>query len=218
MRSQVRRETILQAAAAVFAAQGYHQASMRDIAREAGGSLAGLYHHFATKEEILYAISARAFDTVIAGAEAALAAGGSPEERLRGFVGNHLAYFAGHLTEMKVLSHESDSLTGDRRREIQARKRHYVGLAEQVLGRLGSGLGSEPAGRDGGPATLNGRETRISALALFGMMNWIYTWYRRGEDLDLTPEGGADIHRIARLMSEIFLWGYPAAPSAAHHA
>ena len=58
-RSQVRREGILKGAAAVFAAQGYHRASMRDIARAAGGSLAGLYHHFATKEDILYAISAR---------------------------------------------------------------------------------------------------------------------------------------------------------------
>jgi hypothetical protein len=118
---------------------------------------------------------------------------------------------------MKVLSHESDSLTGEHRREIQERKRHYVGLAEQVL--AGLGMDREPSAQNGGPAR-NGRETRLSALALFGMMNWIYTWYRRGEDLDLTPAaaGGADIRRIARLMSEIFLWGYLQAPSASNHA
>jgi AcrR family transcriptional regulator len=205
VRSQARREAILQAAASVFAAHGYHRASMRDIARAAGGSLAGLYHHFATKEEILFAISTRAFDTVITGAETALQNGGSGEERLRVFVDNHLGYFAGHLTEMKVLSHESESLTGEHRREIQERKRRYVALAEHVL----SGLdGVDGAPRNG--ARANGRDTRLSALALFGMMNWIYTWYRRGEDLDLTPagKGGADIHRISRLMSEIFLRGY----------
>jgi len=214
-RSQVRREGILRAASEVFAAQGYHRASMRDIARDAGGSLAGLYHHFATKEEILYAISVRAFDTVIAGAEAALGTPGSAEERLRRFVDNHLLYFAGHLTEMKVLSHESDSLTGEHRRAIQERKRHYVHLAETVL----SGLGPDVLCAEGAKAR-NGRDTRLSALALFGMMNWIYTWYRRGEDLDLTPagDGGGDIQRIARLMSEIFLWGYLRAPSTSAHA
>jgi AcrR family transcriptional regulator len=214
VRSQARRQAILDAAATVFAAQGYHRASMRDIARSAGGSLAGLYHHFATKEEILFAISAGAFDTVISGAEAALARGGTPEERLARFVDNHLGYFAGHLTEMKVLSHESDSLTGERRREIQERKRHYVELAEQVL----SGLGE--SGTQNGGRTRNGRDTRLSALALFGMMNWIYTWYRRGEDMDLTPAGagGADIRRIGRLMSDLFLWGYLKTPSASNHA
>jgi TetR/AcrR family transcriptional regulator, cholesterol catabolism regulator len=212
-RTQEKRADILRAAARVFAAKGYHQASMRDIARTTPASLAGLYYHFPTKEEILYEISASTFDTVMEGAKAALDRGGDPETRLRAFVDNHLAYFAAHLTEMKVLSHESDSLTGERREQIQERKRRYVALAESLLASL------DGNGQRGSKA--QARETRLSTLALFGMMNWIYTWYRPGGEAE--PPAAAsmpdDIRRISRLMSELFLTGYaPGSGSRSHRA
>jgi AcrR family transcriptional regulator len=180
-----RRDEILRVAARIFAEKGYHRASMRDIARAAGSSLGGLSYYFPTKEGILYEVSARAFDTVLEGARAA-AAIASPEERLRQFVRHHLGYFGTHLTEMKVLSHESDSLTGEHRREIQERKRSYVALATSIAGSL-PGAGAR-------------RDLRISALALFGMMNWIYTWYRSA--------GDGDMEVIAATMSDIFLNGF----------
>jgi AcrR family transcriptional regulator len=209
-RTQEKRADILRAAARVFAAKGYHQASMRDIARTTPASLAGLYYHFPTKEEILYEISASAFDTVMEGAKAALDHGGDPETRLRAFVDNHLAYFAANLTEMKVLSHESDSLTGERHEQIQERKRRYVALAESLLASLGNGKrGSKE----------QARETRLSTLALFGMMNWIYTWYRPGGEAEPPAMASMpdDIRRISRLMSEIFLTGYAPGPGSPGH-
>jgi AcrR family transcriptional regulator len=186
-RYQDKRNEILRVASRVFAEKGYHRASMRDIARAAGSSLAGLYHYFPTKEGILYEISARAFDTVLAGAEAGERAAESGEGRLRLFVRSHLAYFGEHLTEMKVLSHESDSLTGDYRRRIQERKRSYVALATRIVGGL--------------PGVRAGQDLHIPVLALFGMMNWIYTWYR--------SEGDGDLDDIAATMSDLFLGGFP---------
>jgi AcrR family transcriptional regulator len=191
-RYQDRRNEILRVAAGIFAEKGYHRASMRDIARAAGSSLAGLYHYFPTKEEILYEISARAFDTVLAGAEAGEQAAESPEGRLRHFVRNHLGYFGEHLTEMKVLSHESDSLTGDYRRRIQERKRSYVALATGIVTSL--------------PGVRAGQDLHIPVLALFGMMNWIYTWYR--------SEGDGDLELIAATMSDLFLGGFRGAGQA----
>jgi len=211
-RTQEKRADILRAAARVFAAKGYHQASMRDIARTTPASLAGLYYHFPNKEEILYEISASAFDTVMEGAQAVLDQGGDPEARFRAFVDNHLAYFAGHLTEMKVLSHESDSLTGERREQIQERKRRYVALAESLLSNLG-GNGKMASKKE------QARQTRLSTLALFGMMNWIYTWYRPGGEAE--PPAAAsmpdDIRRISQLMSGIFLTGYAPEPGSPGH-
>lgn len=183
-RFEDKRNDILRVASRIFAEKGYHQASMRTIAQAAGSSLAGLYHYFPTKEEILYEVSARAFDTVIAHADSDARGAASPEERLRQFVRNHLAYFGAHLTEMKVLSHESDSLGGEYRRQIQERKRSYVGLATEIIGEL-PGAGE--------------RDLRVPVLALFGMMNWIYTWYRSADD--------GDIETIAATMSDIFLGG-----------
>jgi len=191
-RYQDRRDRIVRLAARVFAEKGYHEATMRDVARAARSSLAGLYYYFPSKEEILFAISARALDTVIAGALTSRHGTPSPEDRLRAFVANHLGYFAAHLTEMKVLSRESDALTGAYRREIQERKRVYVALATEIVG----GLRPAPA-----PAP------RLAALALFGMMNWIYTWYRTPGDQDATAGETPGIDAIAAMMSDIFLNG-----------
>ena len=213
--TQEKRADILRAAARVFAAKGYHQASMRDIARTTPASLAGLYYHFPNKEEILFAITASTFDTVMAGAQAIRDRGGDPESQLRDFVDNHLSYFAAHLTEMKILSHESDSLTGERREQIQERKRRYVALAESLLANLdrnGNGNGTRASKE-------RERETRLSTLALFGMMNWIYTWYRPGGEAEPPAAAAmpADIRRISRLMSGIFLTGYASGPALPGH-
>jgi AcrR family transcriptional regulator len=58
-------EGILRQAAAVFCARGYHRASMRDIARTTGVSLAGLYYYFPSKEHLLYLIQRQAFETLV---------------------------------------------------------------------------------------------------------------------------------------------------------
>jgi len=52
-----RREEILEAAKACFAREGFHATSMRDIYRECGVSAGAVYNHFASKEEIVRALS-----------------------------------------------------------------------------------------------------------------------------------------------------------------
>jgi len=52
-----RREEILEAAKACFAREGFHATSMRDIYRECGLSAGAVYNHFASKEEIVRALS-----------------------------------------------------------------------------------------------------------------------------------------------------------------
>ena len=50
------RQRVVEAAIELFASQGFASASIRDLASAAGVSLAGLYHHFASKDEILFEI------------------------------------------------------------------------------------------------------------------------------------------------------------------
>jgi AcrR family transcriptional regulator len=58
-RTRGRRPEILDAALAVFSSSGFHGGSLRDIARRAGLSQAGLLHHFPSKEHLLRAVLAR---------------------------------------------------------------------------------------------------------------------------------------------------------------
>ena len=57
--SLARRDEILQAAEICFARQGFHQTTIRDVIRESGLSAGCIYGHFATKEDLIEAISER---------------------------------------------------------------------------------------------------------------------------------------------------------------
>src|SRR5271169_3508167 len=111
-------EAILRQAAAVFCARGYHQASIRDIARATGVSLAGLYYYFASKEELLYLIQRHTFETILACAQQGITPNQSPEERLRALIRLHLQFFLDHPNEMKVLTHEEAWLGKAHGREV----------------------------------------------------------------------------------------------------
>lgn len=67
-KSAQRANDILDAAATVFAANGYHGGSLRDIARQLDVSLTSVVHHFGTKYELLEAVLERA-DRTTSGTE-----------------------------------------------------------------------------------------------------------------------------------------------------
>ena len=56
---------ILDYATEIFADKGYEGASMRDLSRLSGISLAGLYYYFESKEKLLYFIQHHTFTTII---------------------------------------------------------------------------------------------------------------------------------------------------------
>jgi AcrR family transcriptional regulator len=56
-----RREAIINVAALHFAQQGFHAVSMRDIAKANGSSVAALYNHFESKDDLLLAVGERFF-------------------------------------------------------------------------------------------------------------------------------------------------------------
>jgi len=177
---------ILEHATEVFCEKGYAGASMRDLARATGMSLAGMYHYFGSKERLLYLIQRDTFTTILSRLRAEVAKAGDTEQALRGFIFNHLQYFLDHQQAMKVLSHEDDALTGAYGREIADLKRQYYRICRELLNRYKKEKGLQFDGR-------------TALLSLFGMMNWIYTWY------NLRLDGGAQ--RLSTEMSEIFFRG-----------
>jgi AcrR family transcriptional regulator len=186
-----RFQALLAHAARVFADRGYDRTTMRDLAAATGMSLAGMYYYVQGKEDLLYHIQERCFTEVLEGAEAAVAAAADPHERVAAFIHHHVTFFASHMAEMKVLSHEAAALTGERLQRITAIKRRYVDRLERLL-------------RDVAPEQ-RPAERSAAAYALFGMMNWIYNWY--------DPAGPLDADRLAELVTRIFLGGFAEARS-----
>jgi len=194
-KSDRKLQHILERAAEVFARKGFEGASMRDLSRSTGMSLAGLYHYVPSKQQLLHRIQMDAFSRILERLEERLAGVVDPEARVRVLIENHLEYFLAHPDEMKVFTHEAEALEGSYRSEVGAIKRRYYELAMQLFRELQS----TGKAREG--------NARAAVLALFGMMNWIYTWHRPGSD------PGA--RELAETFAEIFLHGALAAGDGA---
>ncbi|GBD33193.1 HTH-type transcriptional repressor KstR2 [bacterium HR33] len=186
-----RLDHLLAVAARVFAQKGYHATTMRDLARASGMSLAGMYYYVRGKNELLYLIQERCFREVIDGAERSIGEAATPLERVERFIRHHVLFFARRMDAMKVLSHEANSLKGKHLERIKALKRRYVKMLAELLAELDAECG-DPL------------DPQLSAYALFGMMNWIYTWYN--------PRGPVSPRALAEHFSRLFLYGARGAP------
>jgi TetR/AcrR family transcriptional regulator, cholesterol catabolism regulator len=194
-RSDHKLQLILERAAEVFARKGFEGASMRDLSRSTGISLAGLYHYVPSKQQLLHRIQMNAFSQILEQLEARLAGVDDPEERVRVLIQNHLEYFLAHPLEMKVFTHEAEALEGPYRSEVAGIKRRYYELAIELFRQL------QQEGR------ARHLEARAAVLALFGMMNWIYTWHR--------PSSDPGARELAETFTDLFLHGALAAGSVA---
>jgi len=159
---------------------------MRDLSRATGMSLAGLYHYFQSKERLLYLIQKHTFTTILEELKARLENVTDPEQRIRIFILNHLEYFVSNQQGLKVLAHEDEALKNGLSSEIAGIKREYyricLGLMEDLRRTRGLDF-----------------NTRTAVMSVFGMINWIYTWYKPRVD------GNADA--LAERMGNIVLDG-----------
>jgi TetR/AcrR family transcriptional regulator, cholesterol catabolism regulator len=181
---------ILMHATDVFYEKGYEGASMRDLARSSGMSLSGLYYYFESKEKLLYLIQKHAFSTIVERLRQRLDGASDPEQRIRVVILNHLEYFLANRQAMKVLSHEAEVLNNGFGAEIAAIKRDYYRICVGLLDDFKRVKRLEFS-------------SRMAVLSLFGMMNWIYTWYN--------PRVDAEAEGLSRGMGDIFLQGISAA-------
>ena len=177
---------ILDHATEVFCLKGYEGASMRDLSRATGMSLAGLYYYFESKDRLLFLIQKHTFTTILEKLKARLENVTDPEQRIRIFILNHLQYFVSNQRGLKVLSHEDEALKNSLGSEIAGIKREYyricLGLMEDLRRRRGLDFNA-----------------RTAAMSLFGMINWIYTWYN--------PRVDGNAEALAEQMGNIVLKG-----------
>lgn len=183
------RQEILRAAARLFQEQGYDGTSMNDVAAALKLSKGGLYHHFQSKDEILFDLMNHAMDITEQRVIAPAKTVADPEERLRTVIRRHIVVVMSERDrEITVMLHENHPLSPALRKRINARKKDYIHFLENLIAEV-----QRQRGYRGGVSA------RAAAFALLGMINWIYQWYR--------PEGSLQEPSLAQQYTEIFFRG-----------
>lgn len=192
---------VLHAAARAFAEHGFHGMSMRELASATGKGLASLYNYFDSKEDLLFALQSGAFKALVESAETAMSGAQDTTARLYALVLNHVRYVAEHRDVMRVLVHEASALPPAQRKKVRLLKESYYALAEPLVRAL-LVEGCKRPGADG-QGRITTAEVEAATYSVFGMLNWLYTWYR--------PERHGSPEHVARGIHRMVLCGVVAA-------
>ena len=124
---------LLMAALEAFATYGFAGSTTRQIAERAGMSPAGLYVHYRSKADLLFAIARtgheRALSEVTTATERAL----GPPARLRAFVETFVIWHARFHTLARVCQYELRSLDGEQLEVITRLRRAFQWQVEAIL-------------------------------------------------------------------------------------
>ncbi len=189
----VKQRAILASAAAVLGGGGIDKASMAQIAERAQVSKALLYHYYPGKEALIFAI----IHTHLRELDAAIEAADDPAlpaaERLRRLVHTVLETYRDADDAHRVQINGTPTLPEEQRNAIHAIERRILRRFAATLREINPALDADPRLM---PAT----------LSLFGMMNWVYMWFREGG-----PITRAD---YADLATDLFLDGLSNLPAS----
>ncbi|OOY26449.1 TetR family transcriptional regulator [Thioclava sp. L04-15] len=164
-----KQRAILDNAAQVFAEQGMEKASMSQVASHAQVSKALLYHYYPSKDALIFAIIITHLEELDAAVEAADDPSLAPDQRLRRLVGAVLENYRDADNQHKVQLNASSALSDAQKSEILGLERRIVRRFSVVLDQINP--------------SLNDKERPLLTpvtMSLFGMMNWVYMWFKDG--------------------------------------
>jgi TetR/AcrR family transcriptional regulator, cholesterol catabolism regulator len=171
--SQRRRAPqMIDAAARVFAEQGFHGATTQDIADVLGIRQASLYYYFSSKEAALELVCLKGVEGFFEAARAIAARPESARKRLISLIGSHLSPLVDRGDFVKVFLNERQHLPRESRRRIGRWSRGLERIFEDVI-KEGVASGEFRADLD----------IRLATLAILGMCNAASSWQRK-ENID----------------------------------
>ena len=183
-----RHREILEKAAQLICSDGYERTSMSAIAEACGLTKAGLYHHIHSKEHLLSEIMHYGMDIFEEQVLSEVSEIADPVARLETTLDKHVQLVTGGRNkEVTVILHEHDTLTGDAKARINARKKNYVRFLESSF--------AEAIAQ----GSIRRVEPKVAAYTFLGMVNWIYKWHRTNGEF--SPQ------RIAEEMRRILFGG-----------
>jgi len=167
-----RREELTRIAARLFAERGYQGTSLADLADSLGVQKPSLYHHIASKEDLLWAVASEGAEAFHAALDAVPAAAPAAD-RIRLALRAHLAVVSTQLDVATVFVREWRYLGGERREAFVAERRRYEQRVRDLF-------------RDGVEASelRTDLDVQTAALLFLSAANWAYTWLQPGADTD----------------------------------
>jgi AcrR family transcriptional regulator len=162
-----RRAEMYRTIAQLFRDRGFDATSVSDIARALGLTKAGLYHHFDSKEALLFEIMMFGLDKVRDEVILPVRAIGDPEERLRQLITRHARITTRGHGAVAHLQDEIRALPPPARKQVEHRMRVYFDLVRGTLDEL------HAAGR------LCDVDTTVATFSLIGMILWLPRWFRQ---------------------------------------
>lgn len=195
-RGRVTTDQIVASAARLFATRGYHEVGMREIAETLGVRGASLYHHYAAKEEILFAICLTVTSEPVERQLPLLDETGTPRSRLTALVRAHVLHLVERQVEHLVGRHELNALTPEHRAAVDGHRRYYH---RRVSDTIAAGVRS---------GEFHVSDVGIATFALLDMLNGTSSWYH--PDGARTPEQLAELY-VRLAISGLLVAGNPPA-------
>lgn len=171
------KERILEAAAVLFARNGYHATGLSELGDAVGLGRGALYYHIGSKENLLYEMSVRHVQEMVDYGQALLTSPLGVEERFRRLSRKLMRVIADNLPELTVFFREVNSFGDERRERMVELREQFENLWLRLL-------------RDGEAEGLFRHGDALTVKAVLGMHNYSYLWIDPAGSL--TPEEVAD--------------------------
>ncbi|HEY3633244.1 MAG TPA: TetR/AcrR family transcriptional regulator [Jatrophihabitantaceae bacterium] len=185
--TEVRRR-ILSAAVDLFADHGYDATSVSQVINRAGVAKGGFYHHFASKDELLYAVYGELINRQVEGMQRILAEKLSPAETLRRLIMDLVETTAASAREALVFSRELSQLGNARIMQMRSQRRKYHNAMIKLVRE------AQERGQFSPVAS-----PEIVTFTVFGVINEMPRWYR--------PAGRMRPEQIATEIADLVLAG-----------
>jgi AcrR family transcriptional regulator len=186
-----RRAEIISVAANVFRERG-SEATLRDVAEALGTERASIYYYISSKEELLQEIVRDALERDMIAAKEIKRSTASTPDKIRALIDSMVLSYAENYPTMNVYIEDLGRIARQDSEwavDVIEETRQYEALVRAIL----------MEGQEDGTLRPD-IPLGVSAMALFGMINWMYRWYR--------PNYPTPPAEIARGLAEIFLGGY----------
>lgn len=128
-----RRQQIIEGAIKVFTSKGFHSATVREIAEEAGLTMGTLYNYINSKEDIIYIVYDYISEALRQEVYDAIDGISEPRERLKAALRQNLKSVYQHQDVILFIYKASSYLDRERLHEVLARETRYIELFEDLL-------------------------------------------------------------------------------------
>lgn len=182
-----RKEELLLKISDLFSKKGYERTSIRDISSHLGLTSAGLYHHFQSKQEMLFEIMNYPMEQALATMRRELPCIKDPEAKIAWIIRAQIRFYSENPSQTRVVVGERETLEAKYAEIIKKKEKEYVGLIKQNVKQI----------------LQKNRHASVTAevatFCLLGMLDRVVHWYN--------PKGKVPPDELASNITTIFLNG-----------